>query len=80
MSKNNGLLLGQHDGIEHFTIGQRKGLGISWKEPLHVIKLDAKLNQVIVAPRGESSQSNCIVGSVNWVSIAPPSEGIVTVS
>jgi hypothetical protein len=31
-----GTVVGQHDGIEHFTIGQRKGLGIAWSEPLHV--------------------------------------------
>ncbi len=66
-----GEILGQHDGIEHFTIGQRKGLGISWKEPLHVIELQSSTNRVVVAPRSDASQSKCTVGKVNWVSIAP---------
>jgi len=67
-----GTVLGTHDGIEHFTIGQRKGLGVSWKEPLHVIKLDSKSNTVVVAPRDEAGTSNCTVGEINWVSIDPP--------
>ena len=72
----NGEVLGYHDGIEHFTIGQRKGLGISWKEPLHVIRIESKSNRVIVAPRSESGKSNCIVGEINWVSIEPPKSEI----
>ncbi len=70
----NGKVLGQHDGIEHFTIGQRKGLGIAWEEALHVIELQASTNRVIVAPRSEASKSNCTIGSVNWVSIEPPTK------
>ncbi len=69
-----GTLVGKHDGIEHFTIGQRKGLGVSWKEPLHVIQLDSETNRLVVAPRGETGQLSCIVGEVNWVSICPPRE------
>ena len=71
-----GTVLGQHEGIEHFTIGQRKGLGISWKEPLHVVALNASMNKVIVGPRSEAGKSNCIVGEINWVSISPPSKPI----
>ncbi len=71
-----GTLLGEHDGIEHFTIGQRKGLGISWKEPLHVVKLKSESNQVVVAPRAAAGISDCIVGEINWVSISPPMEKI----
>ena len=69
-----GTVVGEHDGIEHFTIGQRKGLGVAWSEPLHVIRLDAAMNRVIVAPRAEAGRRDCIVGAVNWVSIEPPSE------
>ncbi len=71
-----GTFLGEHYGIQNFTIGQRKGLGISWKEPLHVISLDPVLNQIIVGPHKESGKYNCIVGGVNWVSILPPEETI----
>lgn len=67
-----GLVVGEHDGIEHFTIGQRKGLGIAWKEPLHVINIQPSLNRVIVGPRDQSGRSNCTVGEVNWVSISAP--------
>ena len=71
---SDGRVLGTHDGIEHFTIGQRKGLGVAWSEPLHVVRLDAALNRVVVAPRSEAARPDALVGAVNWVSIAPPSE------
>ena len=66
-----GTVVGEHDGIEHFTIGQRKGLGVAWSEPLHVIRLDAAMNRVVVAPRAEAGRANCVIGAVNWVSIDP---------
>ena len=66
-----GTVVGEHDGIEHFTIGQRKGLGVAWREPLHVIRLDAAMNRVVVAPRAEAGRDSCVVGAVNWVSIDP---------
>ena len=66
-----GTVVGEHDGIEHFTIGQRKGLGVAWREPLHVIRLDAAMNRVVVAPRSEAGRDSCVVGAVNWVSIDP---------
>ena len=71
-----GTVVGEHDGIEHFTIGQRKGLGVAWSEPLHVVRLDAAMNRVVVAPRAEAARSDCTVGAVNWVSLAPPQEPI----
>jgi len=67
-----GSVIGQHDGIEHFTIGQRKGLGVAWREPLHVVRLDAAMNRVVVAPRAEAARSCCLVGAINWVSIEAP--------
>ena len=71
-----GTVVGEHDGIEHFTIGQRKGLGVAWSEPLHVVRLDAAMNRVVVAPRAEAARCDCTVGAVNWVSLAPPQEPI----
>jgi len=67
-----GTVVGQHDGIEHFTIGQRKGLGVAWSEPLHVVRLDGAMNQVVVAPRAGAARGEALVGAVNWVSIEPP--------
>lgn len=71
---NDGRVVGSHDGIEHFTIGQRKGLCVAWSEPLHVVRLDAAMNRVVVAPRAEAARAAAVVGAVNWVSIAPSSE------
>ena len=73
---SDGRVLGNHDGIEHFTIGQRRGLGVAWSEPLHVVRLDGAMNQVVVAPRSEAARSGAVVGAVNWLSIAPPEEPI----
>jgi tRNA-specific 2-thiouridylase len=71
-----GTVLGGHDGLEHFTIGQRKGLGVAWSEPLHVVRLDGAMNRVVVAPRREATRQTCVVGAINWVSIAPPEQPI----
>lgn len=71
-----GTVVGEHDGIEHFTIGQRKGLGVAWSEPLHVVRLDGAMNRVVVAPRSEAARSSCVVGAINWISIPPPEEPI----
>ena len=73
---SDGTVVGQHDGIEHFTIGQRRGLGVAWSEPLHVIQLDAALNRVVVAPRASAGRHQCCVGAINWVSIESPQEEI----
>jgi tRNA-specific 2-thiouridylase len=69
-----GTVVGEHDGLEHFTIGQRKGLGVAWSEPLYVVRLDGAMNRVVVAPRTGAARSKCTVGAINWVSIAPPAE------
>ena len=71
-----GQVLGGHDGIEHFTIGQRKGLGVAWSEPLHVVRLDGALNRVVVAPRSQAARQHCEVGAVNWLSMAAPTAAI----
>src|SRR5690606_30570294 len=46
-----GHVLGRHDGVIHFTVGQRKGIGIAGPEPLYVLRLDAARRQVVVGPR-----------------------------
>lgn len=67
-----GNVLGHHQGIHHYTIGQRKGLGIAAPQPLYVIGMDAARNQVIVGDREGAQQSQCSVRQVNWVSVAAP--------
>ena len=71
-----GQVLGQHDGVHHYTIGQRKGLGIAAPEPLYVIELDAGANRVIVGDRQLAVESECTVQKVNWVSVAEPTAPI----
>ncbi|MGV0027961.1 tRNA 2-thiouridine(34) synthase MnmA [Phormidesmis priestleyi] len=71
-----GRILGQHEGVHHYTIGQRKGLGIAHTEPLYVIGLDAGRNRVIVGDRSEAWETECTVQRVNWVSISEPTAPI----
>ena len=63
----NGQVLGKHPGIWNFTVGQRKGLGVSWHEPLYVIRLDAHTNQVIVGPSSLIYNHAFFVDQLNWI-------------
>lgn len=67
-----GQVLGYHEGLHHYTIGQRKGLGIAHSEPLYVVALDTATNRVIVGDRTATLAEDCTVQQVNWVSIAEP--------
>ena len=69
-----GRILGQHTGTHHYTIGQRKGLGIAAANPLYVVGFDMARNHVIVADRSDAHWPDCTVQRVNWVSIAAPQE------
>ena len=62
-----GEVLGTHNGLINYTIGQRKGLGISYKEPLYVVKLDTKNNQVIVGTEKELYHNELEAINVNWI-------------
>lgn len=63
-----GAVLGRHDGITGFTVGQRKGLGLSGNdEPLFVLKLDAAKAQVVVGPRSALASSVIALKEVNWL-------------
>ncbi|MCF8475242.1 MAG: tRNA 2-thiouridine(34) synthase MnmA [Emcibacter sp.] len=64
----NGDILGQHKGIIHYTIGQRKGIGIGGRDPLYVIKLDPDLRHVIVGPKEALEISELVIREVNWLS------------
>jgi len=72
----NGKVLGTHNGIQHFTVGQRKGLGISWPEPLYVKSLDREKNIVYVADKNDLFKKEAIISKVNWVSIEEPKQEI----
>ncbi len=63
----NGDVLGSHNGIINYTIGQRRGLGIAAPEPLYVVKLDVKNNQVIVGAREALKTHTMKLRDVNWL-------------
>jgi len=71
-----GKILGKHQGIHHYTIGQRKGIGVAAPEPLYVVKIDPVMNQVIVGTRDRAGRAECTVTRMNWVSIAQPTTPI----
>ena len=62
-----GRVVGQHDGIIRFTVGQRRGLGISSADPLYVVRVDPSSRQVIVGPRSALLQSRISVAELNWL-------------
>ena len=62
-----GSVLGQHEGIVNYTIGQRKGLGVAAGEPLYVIKLEHKTGRVIVGPREALMTKTVRLRDVNWL-------------
>ena len=72
----NGKVLGTHNGIQHFTVGQRKGLGIAWSEPLYVKSLDREKNVVYVADKRDLLKKEAIITKLNWVSIEEPEQEI----
>ena len=62
-----GNILGTHQGIHRYTVGQRKGLGIAFGKPMFVTKIDAENNQVILGESGSEYSSFLIAGSVNFI-------------
>lgn len=62
----NGQVLGEHSGFWNFTIGQRKGLGISYPAPLFVIDIDSEHNQVIVGEAESTYVNTCFANQVIW--------------
>ena len=71
-----GQVIGHHDGIEFYTIGQRKGLGLSSPKPLYVIELDAENNRVIVGDDSALERDEFTVDRCNWIPFDAPPEQI----
>ncbi|MFV1876990.1 tRNA 2-thiouridine(34) synthase MnmA [Nioella sp.] len=68
----NGTVLGQHRGVIHYTIGQRRGLGIGGLDtPLYVVKLDPESRQVVVGPKEALSKRIVPVREINWLGDEP---------
>lgn len=74
-----GQVLGQHEGIIHFTVGQRKGINLMRSgennEPLYVLRLDAAKRQVVVGPRASLAQKQVLLREMNWIGGDVPAEG-----
>ncbi|HEU5360223.1 MAG TPA: tRNA 2-thiouridine(34) synthase MnmA [Candidatus Deferrimicrobiaceae bacterium] len=69
-----GNVLGTHKGVVHYTVGQRRGLGIASKEPLYVVAIDAEKNEVILGTENDTLSAHATVGRVSFVSGAPPTQ------
>ncbi|MEO1320509.1 MAG: tRNA 2-thiouridine(34) synthase MnmA, partial [Pseudomonadota bacterium] len=70
-----GRVLGRHDGIIHYTVGQRRGLGIATGDPLFVVRIDAAAARVVVGPRSALATAELELRDVNWLGDDPLSEG-----
>ncbi|MFZ5930164.1 MAG: tRNA 2-thiouridine(34) synthase MnmA [Pseudomonadota bacterium] len=68
-----GRVLARHQGIIHYTVGQRRGLGVGGGEPLFVVRLDAGRRRVIVGPREALLSRHVRVRQLNWLGDSPPS-------
>jgi tRNA-specific 2-thiouridylase len=66
-----GRVLGRHKGTVHFTVGQRRGLGIAEGDPLYVLKIDPQARQVIVGPRRSLLRHDIVLSQVNWLGREP---------
>jgi tRNA-uridine 2-sulfurtransferase len=62
-----GRVLGRHEGILHYTIGQRRGIGVATGEPIYVVHLDAARARVIVGPREALETHNVVLRDMNWL-------------
>ncbi|HKY04322.1 MAG TPA: aminomethyltransferase beta-barrel domain-containing protein, partial [Blastocatellia bacterium] len=71
-----GRVLGEHAGLYRYTVGQRKGIGVSSPEPLYVVKIDVPRNRLVVGKRDELYQASLVATGVNWISISPPVEPV----
>ena len=62
-----GTIVGKHPGIIHFTVGQRRGLGVSWHEPLYVLRVARDRNEIVVGPKTSLKTIQIMVKDVNWL-------------
>ena len=69
-------MLGQHKGIVHYTVGQRKGLGIAFGEPMFVVRIDADRNEVVLGRNDALFTRDAVLSDVNWISGEAPAEPV----
>jgi tRNA-uridine 2-sulfurtransferase len=67
-----GEILGRHSGLRHYTVGQRKGLGITVGRPMYVVELDRAKNRLVVGEDADLRATTCEVRDVNWIPFESP--------
>jgi tRNA-uridine 2-sulfurtransferase len=70
-----GAVIGSHDGSFHYTIGQRRGLGISRPQPSYVVDVDAASNRVVIGPEELLARTGLVADRVSWIAGRPPDRG-----
>jgi tRNA-specific 2-thiouridylase len=73
-----GTVIGRHNGTHRYTVGQRRGLGIAWTEPLYVLGIDTARNLVVVGTRQQLFCSGLLAKDPNWIMPAPAGEFTAT--
>ena len=71
-----GTVMGRHPGVIHYTVGQRRGLGVATGDPLYVVRLDADRRQVVVGPREALETHRLLLRDVNWLGDTPLEEAV----
>jgi len=69
-----GRVIGRHLGIHRYTVGQRRGMGIAWSEPLYVIRIEPETNRVVVGLEGELYREDFTISSCNWLQPPDPAD------
>ena len=69
-----GNVIGRHKGIIHYTIGQRKGLGISWDSPLYVVRIDVENNRVVLGSNDDLFTDTLTADDARWTMTTPPTQ------
>ena len=71
-----GEVVGRHAGLHHYTIGQRRGLGVAAGRPMYVVNIDSAANRLVIGADAELHRDTCEVERVNWISMAHPEKPI----
>jgi tRNA-specific 2-thiouridylase len=71
-----GEILGRHQGLHAYTIGQRRGIGIPGLEPYYVLRLDNTRNRIVIGPKSQLADTECTVTHINWIGVEPPDKPV----
>jgi tRNA-specific 2-thiouridylase len=69
-------VLGTHEGVIHYTVGQRKGLGVAAAEPLYVLRLEPERRRIVVGPRAALGTRRVDLGQINWLGTSEPRQSM----